>query len=100
MANIVIAPGYGSAYLSEAFTGTANGADILDLSHCGAFAIQVEQNAASTGTVKVQTTLNAGAASPKWADLGVALDVSTDGATSRFPLTSGPFGACRLVSAV
>ncbi len=90
MAAKQLLPGFGNAYTSEAFTGTAVGADTIDASRCGQLALQVSGTAA-TGSIDLQQSF----ASGKWANLVPAFSV-TDATIILLPTSAGPFGLLRL----
>ena len=88
-----IIPGYGGQYTSESLQG-AIGADTIDLSGVNELLVGVKAvSGTPTGTFQLEQSANG----TSWAALGSAIAV--DAVTSRFSITSGPFGLCRINAA-
>ena len=98
MAAKLILPGFGGAYTTESWTFSAGistgsvGTDVLDLSHCAQFMVQI--NSSGTGSIQIEQAL-AGTGGV-FSSLGSSISVLTAGTVSRFDVTDGPFGVIRV----
>ena len=94
MAAILVLPGYGGKYTSETFdSSSTTGADTIDLSRFAQFLVGITH---VSGTPAGSVIMNNSGDGTTFAPLGVAIDVATNGTTSRFDVTDGPFGLCRI----
>lgn len=87
MANVVLLPGIGGKYTSEAIAGGGTGADIVDCSKCaGGLIFQVKTKSGNSTTVTVKQGIDG---TP-----GASLTTfsTTAGTTKQLALTTGPFG--------
>ena len=90
MAATHIMSGYGGQYTSESLQG-AIGADTIDLSGIDKLFVGVKAASGTpAGTFQMEQTTDG----LTWAALGEAIAV--DSVLSRFPMTTGPFGLCRI----
>lgn len=102
MAAINLLPGYGGQYTSAVITSlTANtaGADTIDLSKCGMFAISIASGGGG-GTIQFQQALsfNPTTNAPLWINFATAITLASAGVNALFDITDGPFGMMRFLS--
>ena len=97
MAARLLLPGIGGQYVSEVFTTTVAGADTLDATRCAQLAVQIIKTSGTpAGTIQLTQSFDG----TKFANLGTAISVVTDGTIVVFDITDGPFGMLQIQAAV
>lgn len=94
MSAVVLIPGRGGRYTSEAFTSAVTGADTIDCSRCTGFAIQQTLVGSPAGTFILEETIDG----TNWASLGSNVTVG-NGTITKYEASNRPFGIVRINAA-
>lgn len=93
MGAVMLLPGGGARYTSEAFAAAGVGADEIDCSFCSELAVQQVIVGSPAGSYQLEERLTG---SGGWAQLGSQIPVSVDGTITKFNLSQRPFGHIRI----